>query len=104
MPKPIDERLHDLYLTLDTRLSGNRINALFSESGWSSRMCAWTEYEITSEFAELVIASESPVLISGGINRDPDSLDRILSILDHAGVAYRFEIYDENDCLIRSHP
>lgn len=105
MPKPIDERLpHDIYMTLDTRLPSSKINALFSRAGWSSRMCSWTEHEITSDFAELVIASEAPVLISGGIDRAPESVDKIHSILDAANVNYSFDVYDENDCLLRSKP
>ena len=78
----MDECLpHDIYITLDTQCSRSGINALFTKCGWASRMCSWTEYEITSDFAELVIASESPLLMSGGIDRDPSSVDKILSRL-----------------------
>lgn len=105
MPHPMDERLpHDIHMTVETRLSCSKINALFSKSGWLSRMCSWTEHEITSDFAELVIASEGPVLISGRIDRAPESVDRILSILDAANVNYSFDVYDENGCPLRSKP
>jgi len=77
---------------------------MFSKAGWSSRMCSWSEHEITSDFAELVIASEAPVQINGGIDRAPESVDKILLILDAANVNYSFAVYDENDCPLRSNP
>ncbi len=105
MPRPTDDPLpYDIYMTLDTKLSSSKINSLFTKAGWSSRMCSWTEHEVTSKFAELVIASEAPVLISGGVDRDPQSVDKILSILETAGISYDFDVYDENDCLLRSRP
>lgn len=105
MSNPMDERLaHDIYLTLDTNLSCSKITGLFASAGWSSRMCSWTEHEITSDFAELIIASERPILISGGIDRVPESVDKILSILDAASLNYSYEVYDENDSLLRSRP
>ena len=67
-------------------------------------MCSWTEFEVTTDYAELVIASESPMLISGGIDRDPESIDKIIAILDDAGIAYEFDAYDEHDVLLRSKP
>lgn len=103
MSRPIDERLpHDIYITLNTQLSQSRLNSLFTNNGWDSRMCSWNEYEITSDYAELIIASESPVLISGGISRNPDSIDKIIAILDDAGIAYDFDVYDEHNNLLRS--
>lgn len=105
MPRPTDERLpYDIYMTLDTKLSSSKINSLFVKAGWSSSMCSWTEHEITSDGSELIIASESPVLISGGVARDSESVDQILSVLDAAGVTYSFEVYDENDSILRSKP
>ena len=105
MLRPIDEHLpHDIFMTLDTKLSRFKVNALFTKHGWASRMCSWTEHEITSDYAELVIASESPMLISGGIDRDPRSIDKIVSILDDACIAYEFDVYDEHDSLLRSEP
>lgn len=103
MPHPIDERLpHDIYMTLETPLSCAAVNALFAKRGWSSSMCSWTEYEVTSSYAELIITPGSPMLISGGIDRDPHSVDLILAILDDAGIAYDFDVYDEHDVLLRS--
>lgn len=105
MPPPIDDRLpNDIYMTLETQLSCAQVNALFSKRGWESRMCSWTEHEITTDFAELVIASESPMLIHGGVDSDPASVDKVLAVLDDAEIAYSFEVYDEYSALLRSKP
>lgn len=105
MPRRIDELLpHYIYMTLDTPLSRAKVNSLFTKRGWSSRMCSWTEHEITSSYAELVIASESPMLINGGVDRDPRSIDKIIAILDDAGISSKFDVYDEHDTLLRSQP
>lgn len=95
---------HDIYMTLDTESSCSKINSLFMKAGWSSRKCSWTDYAITSDFAELVIESSVPLLINGGLDRAPESVDKILSILDAAGVSYSFEVYDEDCGLLRSKP
>ncbi len=105
MPRPMDDHLpFDLYITLETQLSRARVNALFTKQGWDSRMCSWTEYEIQIDYAELVIASESPMLVSGGVDRDPASIDKIIAILDAAEITYEFEVYDEHNVMIRSKP
>ncbi|MCA9131304.1 MAG: hypothetical protein KDB22_29670 [Planctomycetales bacterium] len=64
-------------------------------------MCSWTEHEITSDYAELAIASQSPLLISGSVGRAPASVDKLLSALDAAGVNYKCQLFDENGCVIR---
>ena len=93
---------YSIYMTLNTQWSLAKINALFTKQGWSSRMCSWTEHEITSAFAELVIASKSPVLISGSVDQNPDSINKITAVLDAAEIDYSFDVFDEDDSLLAS--
>ncbi|MCA9037566.1 MAG: hypothetical protein KDA91_20670 [Planctomycetaceae bacterium] len=89
-------------MTLSTESLASKVNQLFLNHGWSSRMCSWTEYEVRSDFAELVIASERPVLISGGVDRQLESVNRIVEILQSSGLQCSFDVYDEHQNCVRS--
>lgn len=100
-----DTFTHSVYMTLRTTRSAMKIVKLFKARGWSWRNCAWDEYEITAEnIAELVIASKNPILISGGVAPYPDAITHIEAILETAGIDFEYDLYDENDQLIRSWP
>jgi len=65
-------------------------------------MCSWTEYEIQSEDVDLTLIPSSPPLLSGGVLNSSATVDRILSVLNAAGLAYSYEVFDENDSICRS--
>ena len=93
---------HDIYMSLHTDMKLARIASLFAARGWESRMCSWTEYELTIDGSELVLVPASTTLLSGGISRDHRALAHIFTILDSAGIKYSYEIYDENDTVLQS--
>lgn len=94
----------DFFATLDTRCSRRRIAALFAPPTWSVRKCGWTDYEVISTFAELVIEADSPILLHGlAISPSADveaTIDRILALLRAAGIGYTAECYNSTGSLI----
>jgi hypothetical protein len=86
---------------LHTSLSRRRVAGLFRPLGWCVRKCTWTDYEVVSPFAELVIESEAPILLHGPVAHVEANADRILAPLRKAGVAYAAECYDPGGGLLR---
>lgn len=93
---------HDIYMSLHTDMKLSRIASLFASRGWDSRMCSWTEYELTTDGSELVLMPAQTTLLSGGISSDHRAVERIFAILDSAGIEYSYEIYDENKAILQS--
>ncbi|QDT34463.1 hypothetical protein [Thalassoglobus polymorphus] len=101
---PKDHLPYDLHIVLETGEKLWKIARLFAKNGWATRECSWTEFEIQSTDADLLLAPASPPLLSGGVSDDPEAVDRILTLLDSAAIPYAYEVYDEADVLIRSGP
>jgi hypothetical protein len=68
---------------------------------WSVRKCSWTDFEVTSPFAELVVEAESPILMHGPVADVESNVDRILAPLRAAGVADTAECYDAGGEMLR---
>jgi hypothetical protein len=86
----------NLFGSLDTTLPKERIARLFEPFGWKVRRCAWTDWEVTYDFADLVIESENPILIHGPVADPLTNLPRVIEPLASAGVTYSLECYDTN--------
>jgi len=104
MTDPQDDELpHQIHMALWTDLSIEDIANEFSDWGWSSTKCSWTEYEVElRNKAELVIESKDPVLVHGPIHSASEMTPRICEILGEAGIAHSFEAYDEKGVMILS--
>ena len=55
----------NFFSALHTCLSREQVAGLYGALGWQVRKCSWVDYEITSDWAELVIEAESPILMHG---------------------------------------
>lgn len=104
MPETLDDYLpHHIYMSLWSDLTRAEIAAVFSSSGWSSRKCSWTDYEVElTDKAALVIESENPVLVHGPLGSVSEMVPEIRKILDDFGIPYSFEAYDERDEIVTS--
>ena len=94
----------NLFGELDTTGPPDRVANLYGYRGWQVRKSSWTEFEVTCEFAELVIHQSSShpdrMLIHGAVADVIANLPAITNPLADAGVRYTLECYDENWRLI----
>jgi len=86
--------------SLDTHLSRRRIAGLYRRLGWKVRKCGWSEPEIRSPFAELIIEADSPILIHGSVANVIAYAEAILAPLRQAGVSYTAECYGDDGALL----
>jgi hypothetical protein len=91
----------NFFAALHTAGSRRLIAGLFSPPTWSIRKCSWTDYEVTSTFAELVVEAASPILLHGPVADVESNAEGILALLRAAGVAYTAECYGVSGELLR---
>lgn len=91
---------HSIYCGLATKRSLGWIAKSLAKRGWETRMCSWTEHELTCDDADLVLVPHDPPLLSGGIVPTAESRRRVLSDLRAIGVNGDYELYDERNELI----
>ena len=91
----------NFYSALETSLSRERIAELFRSLGFAVRKCSWVDYEIRSDWAELVIEAEGPILMHGSIANAAVNVERVLARLRAAGIEHFGECYDENGELLQ---
>ena len=73
----------NFFSSLETSLSRKQIAALFERQGWDVSKAGWEEYEVQSNFAELIIEAEKPVLIHGPVADVLENGPKIVDILSH---------------------
>jgi hypothetical protein len=78
---------------LDTALSREEVAGLYGALGWKVRRCSWTDFEVRSSWAELVIEAESPILLHGAVDDVVGRAGELVEPLRRAGVAFRGECY-----------
>jgi hypothetical protein len=89
----------NFYSALDTLLTPGQVAGLYEAVGWRVRKCSWVDYEIRSEWAELVIADSSPVLMHGAVADLSARAEELVAPLRTAGVSFTAECYGpEPDC------
>jgi hypothetical protein len=91
----------NFFASLHTASSRRLVVGLFLPPTWSVRKCSWTDSEVTSPFAELVVEAESPILIHGPVADVESNIDQILAPLRAAGVEYAAECYDAGGEMLR---
>ena len=83
----------NFFASLDTTLTRAKVARLYGAVGWHVRKCSWVDYEITSDWAELVIEAESPILMHGVVADLPSRVIELVSPLRAAGVVFTAECY-----------
>ncbi len=91
----------NLYGSFRGRVSKAQIAAFFEADGWSVRKCSWTDFEVTSQFAELVIEGNDPILLHGPVADISCNVDRIAGVLAKSGQPYSLECYDDGNTLLK---
>ena len=96
-----DPYIHTIYCGLSTKRSLAWIAKSLAQLGWNTRMCSWTEHELTCDVADLVLMPSDPPLLSGGVVPNAEALKRILSDLRTIGVVGEYELYDAQNELLK---
>jgi len=82
----------NFYSSIDTTLT-REVAALFGGLGWRVRKCSWVDYEVISDWAELVIESEAPILMHGLVADLPARAEELVAPLRAAGLSFSAECY-----------
>lgn len=93
---------NNLYGSLFTRRSKAWVASRFKKAGWAVRMCTWTDYEVASEYAELVIEGEGEMLVQGAMIDFGDNIASVLTVLEENSVLYSIEHYDNVGGLLQT--
>jgi hypothetical protein len=83
----------NFYSALTTALTREQVAGLYGALGWQVRKCSWVDYEVFSDWAELVIEAESPILMHGMVAALPARAEELVAPLRAAGVAFTSECY-----------
>ena len=89
------------FAALHTTRSRHRIAELFLNHGWHLRRASWTDFEIRTPVAELIIEADRPILLHGLVAEIEVDADLILAPLKQAGVTSTAECYDVAGRLLR---
>ncbi len=73
----------------------------FESAGWRVRKAGWAEFEIVSDYAELISESSDPVLLHGLVADVLNNGPRICGVLSDNALEYKSEAYDGEDRLIK---
>jgi hypothetical protein len=91
----------NFYSSLHTTLSREQVAGLYGALGWRVRKCSWTDYEVFGPWAELVIETESPILMHGPVADVLAHAEELVAPLRAAGVSFTAECYGPDGELLR---
>jgi hypothetical protein len=74
-------------------MSRKQIAGLYGALGWRVGKCTWVDYEVVSDWAELIIEGESPILMHGPVADLPARVEELVAPLRAAGVSFSVECY-----------
>jgi hypothetical protein len=83
----------NFFILLHTPLSREKVAGLYEALGWQVRKCSWVDYEVISDWAELVIEAEGPILMHGSVADLPSRAEELVAPLRAAGVSFTAECY-----------
>jgi hypothetical protein len=83
----------NFFSALDTTMSREQVAGLYGALGWQVRKCSWVDYEVTCDWAQLVIEAESPILMHGPVADLMARAEELVAPLRAAGVAFTAECY-----------
>jgi hypothetical protein len=90
----------NFFSTIHTTNSKEIIAALYRTEGWGVRNDGWADFELETDFAELSLEADNPILMHGLVADILQNIGRVLKPLIAAGESFSAECYDENRNLI----
>jgi hypothetical protein len=83
----------NFFSMLHTTLSLAEVARLYGAKGWRVHKCSWGEYMVTSDWGEMVIEAESPILMHGPVADLPARAEELVAPLRAAGIEFTAECY-----------
>lgn len=83
----------NFFSSLHTGLSRKQVADLYGALGWHVRKCSWVDYEVISDWAELIIEAESPILVHGSVADLPARAEELVAPLRAAGIKFTAECF-----------
>jgi hypothetical protein len=88
----------NVYGIIDSSLSKEEITKKFSAHGWRISKASWFDWEITNDFAELILEGNEQLLIHGPVS--PDYFNTLAEKMKEIELSFSLELYDENQNLV----
>lgn len=85
--------MSNFYSSLHTALTREQVAGLYNALGWRVRKCGWYEYEVFGPWCELIIESESPILMHGAVADVLTHAEELVAPLRTARVQFTAECY-----------
>ena len=57
----------NFFSTIDSEASCKQIAKLYKSAGWQVHKCSWMDFELCSNWGELLVKSGSPILLTGNV-------------------------------------
>lgn len=83
----------NFFSSLRTAMSKEHVARLYGALGWQVRKCSWVDYEVISDWAELVIEAEDPILMHGSVVDLATRAEELVAPLRAAGIDFTAECY-----------
>lgn len=91
----------NLFGRLVTGFNKADIAQWYVAEGWQSRASSWTDFELSTPWATLVLEGTRDILLHGCVL--PERIQEVLAPLQRRGIAYEIEHYDEDESLLASY-
>src|SRR5688572_24272783 len=85
----------NLFGTIDTALTHEKVAAVFAAAGWTTRRSGFDEFMLESPFAELILEGDQKSLLHGPVANLLVNAQRIADILRQAKLPFSLECYSE---------
>jgi hypothetical protein len=91
----------NLYGTVWTHMPKSELAAMFASRGWSMRKCTRVDYELRSDYAELVLEADDPLVLHGPVAEILRNAPRIAEVLRAAATKFCLECYARDRTMLR---
>lgn len=99
MPMADVPNLSNFFSTLHTDLTPQNVAGLYGALGWRVRKCSSVDYEVISDWAELIVEAGSPILMHGVVADLAARAEELIAPLRAEGLSFTAECYGpEPEC------
>lgn len=89
----------NFFATIFTEKSKAEIAQLYKSAGWKLRKCTFTDFEISQDWASIVIDGNDNILMHGVVADVEERVAKLMTPLQQHAIAYCAEFYDVDENL-----